>query len=144
MEDRTQNQPFLAACLLALFYKLFNENKCPKTYIHQVMKCLFFIAQKMSHTETEDNLRMRRSQQANSHARRQMPSRATTVFVFYHGLRMDNLSILGIKFLANKRSIIRKYHFDTSTIFSCISEIIYTEDHEYMWNDTQKEDDTWY
>lgn len=64
------------------------------------------------------------------------------VFVFYHELRMDNLSILGIKFLANKRSIIRKYHFDTSIIFSCISEIIYMEDHEYMWNDPQKEDAT--
>lgn len=96
----------------------------------------------MSHTETEDNLRMRRSQQANSHAHTQMQSRAPKVFVFYHRLRMDNLSILGIKFLTNKRNIVRKYHFDTSTIFSCISETIYMEDHEYMWNNPQIEDAT--
>lgn len=47
-----------------------------------------------------------------------------------------------IKFLADKRSIFRKYHFDPSTIFFCILESIYMEGHEYMLNDPQIEDTT--
>lgn len=46
------------------------------------------------------------------------------------------------KFPADKRSIFRKYHFDTSTIFFCILESIYMEGHEYMWNDPQIGDTT--
>lgn len=36
------------------------------------------------------------------------------------------------KFPADKRIILEKYHFDTSTVFSCILETIYMEDDEYM------------
>lgn len=35
-----------------------------------------------------------------------------------------------IKFPAQKRIILEKYHFDTSTICSCILETIYMEDHK--------------
>jgi len=34
-----------------------------------------------------------------------------------------------IKFLAGKRNVFTKYHFDTSTIFFCTLEFIYTEVH---------------
>lgn len=48
-----------------------------------------------------------------------------------------------IKFPADKKIILKNYHFDTSAIFSCILETIYMEDHKYVWNDPQTEDATW-
>lgn len=47
-----------------------------------------------------------------------------------------------IKFPAHEKIILEKSHFYISTIFSCILETIYIEDHEYMWNDFQTEDST--
>lgn len=47
-----------------------------------------------------------------------------------------------IKFPADKRIILKKYHSDKYTLFSCILETIYMEDHEYMGNNPQIEDVT--